>query len=237
MFFSSFLNSRQRQGFEHKVERASADKMMVKAKGPVWHQKHKEQDVVPCGLRGLDRDATWSYSRADGWVYGHGTFCLCSHAQNGQPPVLGRFVWMTNSASEAKRLPQEVAPYKGQLQFVCMDSKADDLSLYEYLEQQLKMQLLTVPRDGMDKSPQRQRMIRQMSGRFHRMVYRQRSKTVEPMQALVKHLFDLDTCWMHGDKSNRWLFAAMGLAVQIAQRLALRHKRSTWDIKHDVLGL
>lgn len=224
------------------MEHASADKMMVKAKGPVWHQKQKEQGQVPAGLRGLDREATWSYSRADGWVYGHGTFCLCAHAYNGHKrngigAVLGRFVWMPNSAHEAKRLPEEVAPYKGLLKIVCMDSKADDLSLYEHLQEKLKMQLLTAARSGMDKSPKRQHMIRQMSGRYHRMVYRQRSKTVEPMQALVKYLFDLDACWMHGDRSNRWLFAAMGVAVQIAQRLALRHKRSTWDIREAVLGL
>ena len=151
--------------------------------------------------------------------------------------MLGRFVWMPNSASEAKRLPLEVAPHKGLLQIVCMDSKADDYSLYEHLHEQLKMQLLTAPRCGMDKSPKRQRMIRQMNGRYHRMIYRQRSRTVEPMQALVKHLFDLDACWMQGDRSNRWLFAARGVAVKIAQRLALRHKRSTWDICEAVLGL
>jgi len=210
---------------------------MVRAKGPVWHHKQKARGQVPKGLRGLDREATWSFSRADGWVYGHGTFCLCSHPQNGQPPVLGRLVWMPNSAHEGKRLPLEVAPFQGRLKIVCMDSKADDLALYEHLKQHLKMQLLTAPRAGMNKSPERRRMIRQMSGRFHHMIYRQRSKTVEPMQALMKDIFGLDTCWMQGDRSNRWLFAAMGVAVQIAQRLAYRQRRSTWHIKHDVLGL
>lgn len=37
------------------------------------------------------------------------------------------------------------------------------------------------------------------------------------MQGLVKELFELEKCWMRGDKSNRWLFAAMGIAVQMAQ--------------------
>jgi hypothetical protein len=78
----------------------SADKMMNKAKGPVWHKKHKDKGFIPNGLRGLDQQARWCKSNADGWVYGHGSFSLTSH----QHPVLGCFVWMKNSANEAKRM-------------------------------------------------------------------------------------------------------------------------------------
>jgi len=42
---------------------------------------------------------------------------------------------------------------------------------------------------------------------------------------------------MRGDKSNRWLFAAMGIAVQIAQRSAYLNGSSTWNIKEEVLGI
>jgi hypothetical protein len=42
---------------------------------------------------------------------------------------------------------------------------------------------------------------------------------------------------MRGEPSNRWLFAAMGIAVQMAQRTAYRNNSSTWNIKEDVLGL
>jgi hypothetical protein len=223
------------------VERVSADKMMIATKGPVWHKKQKQKGIVPPRLRGLDREATWSFSNTDGWVYGHGSFCLSSHPQQGHPPVLGRFIWMPNSANEAKRLQVEMAPYKGLIEKVCMDSKADDYKLYTHLEQCYAMQLLTAPRSGADKTPERRHMIRQMRGRFNRMIYRQRSTTVEPMQALVKEIFDLHRCWMRGNASNRWLFAAMGVAVQIAQRQAYRQKRSTstWCIQEQdaVLGL
>ena len=74
--------------------------MMIRAKGPVWHQKQKKQGIIPPRLHGIDKDATWSKSRADGWVYGHGAFSLVSH----EIPVLGSFLWMPNSAHEAKRL-------------------------------------------------------------------------------------------------------------------------------------
>jgi hypothetical protein len=207
--------------------------MMVKARGPIWHQKQKKQGEIPDGLTGLDCDATWSYSHADGWVYGHGTFSLVSH----QKPVLGLFQWMPNSAHEAKRLKTEITKFTGLVKKVCMDSKADDQKLYQLLKREHRMQLLTTARRGMDKTPARKKMIQEMQNPQNRKIYRQRKVTVEPMQGLVKELFELETCWMRGDESNRWLFAAMGIAVQMAQHRAYRRGTSTWNIKEEVLGL
>lgn len=53
--------------------------MMIKAREPVWHKKQKEQGIIPDALTGLDKQASWSKSNADGWVYGHGTFSIVSH--------------------------------------------------------------------------------------------------------------------------------------------------------------
>ncbi len=209
----------------------SADKMMVKARGPVWHKKQKAQGVVPKGLTGLDRDATWSYSKADGWVYGHGTFCLAAHGK----PMLGLFLWMPNSAHEGKRLGEELPPFSRRLTTGCMDSKADDQKLYFALQAE-GLQLLTRTRRGKDKSPQRQQMIREMDTPAKRKLYRERGQVVEPMQGLLNELFDLQHCWMRGNASNRWLFAAMGVAVQMAQRLAFAKRQSTWNIRQAVLG-
>ena len=50
--------------------------MMIHARGPVWHRKQPRQGIIPAGLHGVDTEATWSDSQSDGWVYGHGTFCL-----------------------------------------------------------------------------------------------------------------------------------------------------------------
>jgi hypothetical protein len=88
----------------------SADKMMVKAKGPVWRQKQKKLGIMPKRLRGVDRQAAWSTSKADGWVYGHGTFCIAPH----KTPVIGLFQWMPNCANEAKRMEQEILNYSGR---------------------------------------------------------------------------------------------------------------------------
>lgn len=206
---------------------------MNRSLGPVWHPKQKKLGVLPPRLHGVDREATWSRSYADGWVYGHGSFCLVPH----QVPVVGLFVWIRNSAYEPHRMEQEIQRYSGLIQTVCMDSKADSLPLLERLRNQWDIQLVTCLRKNFIKSPQRKAMQRQMQTRANRQIYRERGVTVEPMQGLVKDIFELERCWMRGDVNNRWLFAAMGVAVQIAQGQAIRMGRSTWQVKQQVLGV
>lgn len=206
--------------------------MMVHARGPVWHRKHQEQGVIPEGLRGLDTDGTWSYSKSDGWVCGHGTFCMVACKSR----ILGAFKWMRNSGNEAKRMWLETGKLKGLITTVLMDSKADDKDLFFEFARQRKMLLLTTTRKGMDKSAQRQRMIAVLKEKKNKRVYKQRGYTVEPMQGLVKDIFELERCWMRGNENNRWLFAAMGVVVQMHQYRAWEEGRSTWAIKQEVLG-
>jgi hypothetical protein len=103
----------------------SADKMMNKTKDPVSHKKHKDNGFIPNGLSGLDQQAIWCKSMADGWVYGHGPFSLTSN----KVPVFGCFVWMKNSTNEAKRMWLETFHIKDQFDYLAMDSKADDFDL------------------------------------------------------------------------------------------------------------
>lgn len=207
---------------------------MVKAKGPVWHKKHKEQGIIPEGLTGLDKEATWSRSLADGWVYGHGTFSIVSHKTS----VLGCFMWMPNSAYEPKRMYEEAYYYRDSLSHLVMDSKADSQPLFHDLKKNYQIRLVTVCRKSkkMNRTPARNKMIAAMGTKRCRKYFKERSQTVEPMQGIVKNIFDIDRCWMRGDANNRWVFAAMGLTVQMHQLRAYRNKQSTWKIKSEVLG-
>ena len=117
-----------------------------------------------------------------------------------------------------------------------MDSKADDFDLFRELKRQRKMNSITCRRQNMDKSPHRRKMIKFMEKKKHKKIYRERAFKVEPMQGIVKDIFDLDRCWMRGDDNNRWLFAAMGLTIQIHQLDAFKKGKSTWNIKEQVLG-
>jgi len=211
----------------------SDDKMRNKALGPVWHRTHQRQGHVPQGLRGLDREATWRDRKSDGWVYGHGSFCLVSH----RPVVLGAFKIMRNSAHEAKRLWWETGHLKGLVKTVIMDGKADDQALFGEFRRQRRMTLLTWPRHHSAHTAEQRAMIRLLNRPRNKRLYRERAQTVEPMQGLVKEIFGLDRCWMRGHQNNRWLFAAMGVAVQLHQTKALKEQRSTGKIKQEVLGL
>jgi len=211
----------------------SGDKMMNKALGPVWHTKHKAQGVIPAGLHGVDQEATWSKSHSDGWVYGHGSFCVVSHS----PCLLGAFKYMRNSAHEAKRLWLETGHLRGVIATVIMDGKADDQALFAEFQRQRKMTLLTTPRKNSDHTVERQQMIDVLNQPQNRKLRQQRGQTVEPMQGVVKDIFALERCWMRGHRNNRWLFAAMGITVQIHQARALKSQRSVWKIKQEILGL
>lgn len=79
-------------------------------------------------------------------------------------------------------------------------------------------------------------MIKVLKKKKNQRLYKQRGYTVEPMQGLVKEIFDLERCWMRGDENNRWIFAAMGVVVQMHQYRAWEEGRSTWAIKSEVLG-
>jgi hypothetical protein len=204
----------------------SADKMMVHARGPVWHRKQHAQGIIPKGLRGLEVEGTWSYSRSDGWVYGHGRFCLVA-CQNR---ILGAFKWMRNSANEAKRMWLETGKLKGLITTVLMDSKADDQDLFREFQRQRGRRLLTTARRGADKSPARQRRVKILKQGKNQRVYKQRSYTVEPMQGLIKDIFELERWWMRGTENNRWVFTAMGVTVQMHQYRAWQAGRSTWAI-------
>jgi hypothetical protein len=227
MFFKFFL-----QNTSLKV--VSGDKMMNKAWGPVWHTKQRAPGMIPEGLHGLDKEATWGKSHSDGWVYGHGSFCLVSH----DPCVLGAFKYIRNSAHEATRLWLETGQLRGVVETVIMDSKADDHALFAEFQRQRGMTLLTTPRKHCDRTAdRRQQRLKVLDRPINRRLRKQRGHTVEPMQGVVKDIFALERCWMRGYQNNRWLFAAMGVAVQLHQARALKRHRSPWKIKQEVLGL
>jgi hypothetical protein len=124
---------------------------------------------------------------------------------------------MRNSGHEANRMWLETGKLKGLITTVLMDSKADDQALFFELQRQRNILLLTTTRKGKDKSPRRKRMIKVLQTQKNKRLYKQRGYTVEPMQGLVKDIFELEMCWMRGNENNRWLFAAMGVVVQIHQ--------------------
>jgi len=54
-------------------------------------------------------------------------------------------------------------------------------------------------------------------------------------RGLQRMFFDLDRSWMCGEENTRWLFAAMGLTIEMQQLDAFKKGRSTRNIKDQVL--
>jgi hypothetical protein len=144
---------------------------------------------------------------------------------------------MRNSADEAERLWWETGHLRGLVETVMMDSTADDQVLCTEFERQRGMTLLTTPRNKSAQTVEHQHMINVLNLPQNRRLRQQRGQTVEPMPGVLKDIFALERCWMRGQRNNRWLFAAMGGAVQLHQARALKAHRSTWKIKQEVLGL
>jgi hypothetical protein len=97
--------------------------------------------------------------------------------------------------------------------------------------------LLTTPRQHSDHTEDRQQMISVLNRPINRRLRQPRGQTAEPLQGVVKDVFALERWWMRGHHHNRWLFAAMGAAVQLHQARAYKAHHSTWKRKQDVLVL
>jgi hypothetical protein len=88
----------------------------------------------------------------------------------------------------------------------------------------------------MAKSASQKQMIKHMVTKKNQQDDKERLTTVEPIQGRVAKTFELEQYWMRGVAHNRWLVAAMGIAVQMAQWRACTHKRSTWNLTSEVVG-
>ena len=75
MFVGSWVSDMDwRLSHRHLVE----DKSLFRARGPVWHQKHRRSGHIPEGLGNLDTDAAWGKSSYHGWVYGYAVHLTCN---------------------------------------------------------------------------------------------------------------------------------------------------------------
>jgi hypothetical protein len=131
--------------------------------------------------------------------------------------MLGAFKWMGNSAHAATRRWLDTGTRHGLITTVLMASKADDKDLFREWRRQRGIRRLTTPRKGSAMSPERQRRVNVLKQKSQQHLYQQRRYTVEPMPGLITDSFALETCGMRGRAHNRWLFAAMGVVMQLHQ--------------------
>lgn len=85
---------------------SAIDGRMYEAQGPLWHQKHRNQGVIPPGLRNVDVESAWSKSGYRGWVQG---YRLVLQGLVFPEPVPLFAAWRANTVGEATIMAEALA--------------------------------------------------------------------------------------------------------------------------------
>ena len=167
---------------ESSLEVVYPDKSLFKAKGNVWHQKDKNANRIPKGLRAVDTDASWSVSKYHGWVYGYGLHLTVS--VEGLPLMS---VADTACVSERAILDQQIEKMLAQnVRYIVADAGYTDLKRTEKLAN--KGLLLITPVIGA-KRPQAQGYVEAINQSQRLRTYQQKRKVaIEPIFELLNQL-------------------------------------------------
>lgn len=163
------------------------DKSLFKAKGPVWHQKDRNANRLPKGLRAVDTDASWSVSKYHGWVYGYGLhLTVCPEGL----PLMSTAD--TACVSEKAILDQQIDKMLEQnVGYIVADAGYTDLKRTEKLAN--KGLLLITPVTGA-KRPQTQCYVETINQSQRLQNYQQkRNVAIEPIFELLKQLLSTHT--------------------------------------------
>ncbi len=229
------------------------DKSLVAARGPLWHKSDRKKNRIPKGLRGVDRDSDWGYSKHDGWVQGYSFEVVVSATKNSTVfPLLASAD--TASAKEMTTFDEKIDDLPAPTNSVAADSGYDSNHVAERIEYSAdgkrtgrRFVCPENKRSSKDKSgrqpvePRNESHRRRLARRkfYHsrrgQAIYRRRSQTVEPFNEWFKSLFELqDRVWHRGLDNNRTqLLAALfayGLLVRYNHRRGNENGRVRWII-------
>lgn len=163
------------------------DKSLFKAKGSVWHQKDRNANRIPQGLRAVDTDATWSKSHYHGWVYGYGLHLTVS--MEGLPRMS---TVDTACVSEKAILDQQLDTLLEQnIGYIVADAGYTDLKRTQHLANQ-GLLLITPIRDA--KSQRARRYVGAVNQSTQLRTYqRKRKVAIEPIFGLLSQLLSTPT--------------------------------------------
>ncbi len=237
-------------------EVATVDKSLMAARGPLWHKRNRQQNRIPQGLHGVDRESTWGYSQHDGWVQGY-SFEVVVSATIGSTVFPLAATVDTASAKETQTFADKVEELPEKTDYVLADSGYDSNELGEHIEYDEKghrtgrrflcpenrrgsKQPATdqppKPRD----EPHRRRLARKkfLKSAKGKRLYARRSQTVEPFNEWFKGLFELDhRVWHRGLDNNRTQILAAIFAYQLLVRYNQRRGHENGQVKWLMDGL
>ena len=163
------------------------DKSLYKAKGPVWHQKDRQANIIPDGLRNLDTDASWSTSKYRGWVYGYGLHLTTT--ASGFPRLAAVY---TGSVSEKAGLDHKTdALLARNIRYITADAGYTDLNRVKQLASQGVLLLTPVAGAKSDRALDYLQAIETSQTLNH--YQKQRKTAIEPVFAVMLELAAIDS--------------------------------------------
>lgn len=163
--------------WQDKGRAVAIDSTLLRSLGPVWHNKHKKQGLVPHTR--IDTEAAWTYSPWHGWVYGYKLHLTACVADFWVPVGASLTPASTADNTEAERLLQQLPP---STRFVLGDQLYGTERLREVCQSTGRCLVTSRkgPRPHTDHGAQARRV-------FHRL----RSVAIENLNGHFKDLFGL----------------------------------------------
>jgi len=173
---------------------AAIDSTVLRAKGGVWHKKHREAGVVP--HTSIDTEAGWTKSGWHGWVYGWKLHLICAAGQ----------VWIPLAAEltpanvgDNTQAPELVREMPGEVRFLLGDQQYRDPDLEQICQQ--RDCFLVAPKGG--RYPHSDEGVE-----VRRLLHKLRSITIENFNEQFKGIFGL-----HGPVPTRGRLATRRWAL------------------------
>lgn len=229
------------------VRSVAADKSMIAAQGPPAHRRHGK----PCRVRGVDREAGWSRSEHDGWVYGYGYEVVVSCGKRGPVwPMLASVE--PGNRHETKMIRDKLPLLPRRTKAVLADRGYDADDLTELIEwkngcrtgrrfvcplirrrnaRRIPKQTWRRTKARQTRQAHRQARATYWASAVGRRLYTRRRVTVEPFNAWLKDRFQLqDRVWHRGLDNNRTQILAAIFSYQLVLHLNRIHRNTTGNI-------
>lgn len=176
---------------------SAIDGRMYQAVGAKWHKKHRQQELIPPGLRNVDVESSWFKSGYRGWVQGY-RLVLQSLVFPFPVPLFA--TWQANNMGESTIAKQAIKQKRLPVTDVLLGDETfggeELVSLYRKA-------------DGWLLTPQQLSKKRRS---FKHDLYDYRKETIELLFQRIIQTFDLKTCQVKGlNKNGAFVLACVWL--------------------------
>jgi len=206
-------------GSENYSQVSSTDGRMYQALGPLWHKKHRQQSVIPTGLRNVATESKWSKSGYRGWVQG---YRLVLQTLVFPEPVPLFAVWRENQLNEAKIGLAELEKGRLQVTDVMLSDTTFGKEDFRPAYQKAGGYLLTPLQLPKKRSS------------WKNDLYDYRKETIELLFQRIIQAFDIKSCPVKGEAKNGALVLATVWTYQICWLNNYRAKKNPADVKEHI---